>query len=237
MADLVLTPAEQCALATLVATEPVPGDPLPPREALVALSVLVPADIVGVDLSDVHGRVLASRYLPYTWVPECAIGHEEGVHADSPPYVGFMRWPLHPLQAEACQAMPGIDAISIGFRVGADLVAQVSLDRRRREFTERDTALLRLVSPLLRRLLRERPTPRLPATVTVQERRVLNHVAAGASNAEIAVALFIAPSTVRKHLEHVYTKLGVHGRLEALAVLRGSDEPDLDLHERVARYA
>ena len=63
------------------------------------------------------------------------------------------------------------------------------------------------------------------------------HVATGASNAEIAQAMFIAPSTVRKHLEHVYAKLGVHTRLEALAVLRGSDEPDLDLLERVQRYA
>ena len=49
--------------------------------------------------------------------------------------------------------------------------------------------------------------------------------------------VFIAPSTVRKHLEHVYAKLGVHTRLQALAVLRGSDVPDLDLRERVARYA
>ena len=63
------------------------------------------------------------------------------------------------------------------------------------------------------------------------------HVATGASNAEIARALFIAPSTVRKHLEHVYAKLGVHNRLQALAVLRGSEIPDLDLRERVARYA
>lgn len=207
MADLLLNPAEQSALATLVAAEPVPGDPMPPRMALEALATLVPADILGVDLVDVRGRLLGLRYLPHSWDPGAAGDH------DGPLRVGFIHWPEHPREADACQAVPGADAVSIGFRVGADLTAQISLDRRRREFTQRDLALLQLVAPLLQRLLRERPTPHLPASVTVQERRVLMHVATGASNAESARALFIAPSTVRKHLEHVYAKLGVHNRL------------------------
>ncbi len=237
MADLLLDPREQSALATLMASEPVPGDPMPPLDALEALRTLVPADILGAGLCDIRGHLLAERDLPHSWEPDFDESRAEAGHEGVPLYVGFMRWPLHPLQAEACQSLPGVDGITIGFRVGGDCVAQVYLDRRRREFTERETTLLRMVSPLLQRLVRERPTPRLPTGVTVQERRVLNHVAAGASNAEIAKALFIAPSTVRKHLEHVYAKLGVHGRLEALAVLRGSDAPDLDLLERVERYA
>ena len=51
--------------------------------------------------------------------------------------------------------------------------------------------MLRMITPLLARLVRERPTPSLPAALTVQERRVLSHVAAGASNTEIAAGLFI----------------------------------------------
>ncbi|GHJ60950.1 hypothetical protein NOK12_34680 [Nocardioides sp. OK12] len=232
MADLVLNPAEQSALATLLSAEPVPGDPMPPAEALEALATLVPADGMGAVLVEHSGRLVAERVVLPDWLPR-----DEEPQEDGPLFVGFMHWLQHPSAAAACEAMPGVDGVAIGYRVGGDCVAQVYLDRRRRQFSERDLAMLRMVAPLLQRLLRERPTPRLPASVTVQERRVLMHVATGASNAEIARAMYIAPSTVRKHLEHVYAKLGVHNRLQALAVLRGSDEPDLDLRDRVARYA
>jgi len=43
---------------------------------------------------------------------------------------------------------------------------------------------------------------------------------AGLTNAEIAVRLSIAPGTVRRRLENVYGKLGVHTRTAALAKLR-----------------
>ena len=89
----------------------------------------------------------------------------------------------------------------------------------------------------MQRLARERPTPRLPATLTITERRILCDVAAGFSNAEIAEDYSIAVSTVRKHLENTYRKLGVTSRMAAIARLRGSDEPGIDLAERVQRYA
>jgi ATP/maltotriose-dependent transcriptional regulator MalT len=46
-------------------------------------------------------------------------------------------------------------------------------------------------------------------------------IADGLSNAEIASVLVVERSTVRKHLEHVYEKLGVRSRTAALAKLRG----------------
>lgn len=45
-------------------------------------------------------------------------------------------------------------------------------------------------------------------------------VADGLSNEEIAKVLVVERSTVRKHLEHVYDKLGVRSRTAALAKLR-----------------
>jgi DNA-binding CsgD family transcriptional regulator len=42
-------------------------------------------------------------------------------------------------------------------------------------------------------------------------------VAAGRSNPEIAGALFVSPRTVTTHLTHVFAKLGVEGRAEAVA--------------------
>jgi hypothetical protein len=55
---------------------------------------------------------------------------------------------------------------------------------------------------------------------------VLRHVAAGFSNAEIGERMFIAPCTVRKHLENAYRKLGVTNRLAAVLALQGGRLPD-----------
>jgi DNA-binding CsgD family transcriptional regulator len=50
-------------------------------------------------------------------------------------------------------------------------------------------------------------------------------VAQGKSNYEAAVILNISAATVKKHLEHIYAKLGVEGRspasLRALETLSG----------------
>ncbi len=63
----------------------------------------------------------------------------------------------------------------------------------------------------------QREAPRL----TERESEILDLVALGSTNAEIAEALWIAPGTVRKHLENVYEKLEVHSRTAAVAKLRG----------------
>src|SRR5262245_9136556 len=53
--------------------------------------------------------------------------------------------------------------------------------------------------------------------LTPRERDVMACVANGLSNAQIANVLVVELSTVRKHLEHVYDKLGVRSRTAALA--------------------
>ncbi|MCR9162594.1 MAG: LuxR C-terminal-related transcriptional regulator [bacterium] len=53
-----------------------------------------------------------------------------------------------------------------------------------------------------------------------RELEVLGLVAMGMSNAEASRKLFIAPSTVKKHLEHIYGKLGVNRRTQAVARAR-----------------
>ena len=40
----------------------------------------------------------------------------------------------------------------------------------------------------------------------------------GRRDREVAAVLFIAPGTVRKHLDNVYAKLGVRSRAQAVAV-------------------
>jgi ATP/maltotriose-dependent transcriptional regulator MalT len=60
-------------------------------------------------------------------------------------------------------------------------------------------------------------TQRNPASLTRRELEVLELVAQGKTNAEIAQALWLSPSTVRRHVENVYGKLGVRTRGQASA--------------------
>ncbi|NGN62778.1 response regulator transcription factor [Streptomyces sp. A7024] len=54
--------------------------------------------------------------------------------------------------------------------------------------------------------------------LSAREREVLELVAKGTSNREIARELFISEATVKTHLTHLYTKLGVKDRAAAVAV-------------------
>lgn len=66
--------------------------------------------------------------------------------------------------------------------------------------------------------------PRTPTSphepLSAREREVLQLVAAGLANHEIADQLVITPATVKKHLEHIYVKLNTHNRTSAIARAR-----------------
>lgn len=58
--------------------------------------------------------------------------------------------------------------------------------------------------------------------LTCRERTVLTCLAEGHSRAEIADELGMSANTVRTHTNKIFAKLGVHSRLEAVTVARGS---------------
>jgi DNA-binding NarL/FixJ family response regulator len=84
-----------------------------------------------------------------------------------------------------------------------------------------------LLSPrVTRRLIAEfvtRPTyrstnPARLATLTEREREVLARVAAGATNDEIAGALFLSPSTVKTHVSRAMSKLDARDRAQLVVI-------------------
>jgi len=66
-------------------------------------------------------------------------------------------------------------------------------------------------------LLAAESTPVLPAGLTGREVEVLQLVAAGLTNNEIASELFLSAKTVSRHLSNIFTKIGVTSRAGATA--------------------
>jgi DNA-binding NarL/FixJ family response regulator len=120
--------------------------------------------------------------------------------------------------------------------------------RRQPDFSERDRGMLEAVRPFVvqayetaavqTRLLalerhaialRERaqlqPDALRARGLTTREVEVLRLLADGLANAEIARELALSARTVAKHLEHVYSKLGVGSRTAALARAREVSAP------------
>jgi DNA-binding CsgD family transcriptional regulator len=105
-------------------------------------------------------------------------------------------------------------------------------DRETADFGERERTLLDLLQPHLAHLRRAGEIRRraratiegLPeGLLSERETEVLLHLAEGMRNREIAQALWIAPGTVHKHLNNIYSKLGVHTRAAAARFLHGGN--------------
>jgi LuxR family transcriptional regulator of csgAB operon len=54
------------------------------------------------------------------------------------------------------------------------------------------------------------------ANLSLREKEVLTHLVSGASNEAIAAELFISVHTLRTHLYHIYRKINVHNRFQAI---------------------
>jgi LuxR family maltose regulon positive regulatory protein len=51
--------------------------------------------------------------------------------------------------------------------------------------------------------------------LTDRELEVLNYIAQGLSNPEIAKRLYLSPNTLKAHAQNIFSKLNVHNRVEA----------------------
>jgi DNA-binding CsgD family transcriptional regulator len=214
-------------------------DPFP-EPVLAALRRLIPADFVSYGELD---RGDAGWRASVRWAGMRPLsGVTPGIHEA---YLRFTHQLPHPPWAPiAGQAVRWSDLVSrrelhcldIYAEVGKPLDAEYQLelwlltpngvaggfafDRCERDFSERDLRVLDTLRPHLVQLWRNARL-RSPATaaglLTPREREVLAWVARGKTNGEIAAVLYLAPGTVRKHLDNVYAKLDVGNRAGAVA--------------------
>lgn len=216
------------------------GDPFP-RAFLERLSRLIPADAIVGYHESIIGR--PCRTVEFVEIPE------EGIPADVQEVGGRFGYqdPIrHCVGTRESRALKlsdfltrrerrklefywyvwrplGIDdSLRVWLPAPTGRARVIYLERGKRDFTERDRAILELLRPSLIRILqaaqaRRRMETGALSTLTGREREILEWIARGKTSREIAAILFVSPHTVRKHIEHVLEKLEVRTRSAAVA--------------------
>jgi len=131
------------------------------------------------------------------------------------------------LRSLVLQAQGKLDAALAALQRAVDLTSR---ERYVRLFLDEGESMLLLLRQLAARLGMSEHTSRLlgaftragasPIALNHREVEILRLLAAGLSNAEIAGTLFITVGTVKCHTNHLYSKLGVKNRGQAVARAR-----------------
>jgi DNA-binding CsgD family transcriptional regulator len=134
------------------------------------------------------------------------------------------------------------DQLGAVVRARDERTLMVVFSRSSRGFNDRDRGVLGLLLPHLRHAVhRQRRLAALAATralpspavvsprawesLTERERDVVACLRMAATDQRIARTLLISPRTVGKHLENVYRKLSLSGRMELLSILGPAGAP------------
>lgn len=140
--------------------------------------------------------------------------------SDSIPFARFREGALY----DEYYRRIGIDhAMALPLYVDDRTLVSFVLNRRGRDFGDRDRDVLDLAAATLAGMYRGLRSPRhagrlparLVATLTPRERQVVDWLAAGKTDRDIAAILGCSHRTVQKHLQRIYDKLGVETRTAA----------------------
>jgi DNA-binding CsgD family transcriptional regulator len=212
-------------------------------DLLEALRKLIPSDAVSyADYDPVRRYRRAHARIVGQWAPltaEQARAFRRLLHGDplapAPHRLGVavrisdalprQAWQQHPLYQEVAHPGGVEHMLRLWLAIPSEILGGLDFDRQGRDFSDRDQLVLQTLAPHLIRLrLRAElaavsPKKHVHGRLTPRERDVLDLVAAGMTNRNIAQALHIAPGTVRKHLDNVYAKLNVPNRAAAVALV------------------
>jgi len=124
---------------------------------------------------------------------------------------------------------PMVEALSVGVAGYLRKDQRVDAIARALELAQRGG------TPIDHDLLRQvrRPRPAIPRQrtpiddLTPREHHILRLLLAGMSTREMVHDLDVSQSTVRTHVQNIFSKLGVHTRLQAVALLAGDATVDV----------
>lgn len=214
------------------------SDPFP-EQVLARLRELVPCDTVSYGDFDRHGHVWRTgvRYAgeprapgtPATREAHDRLAYQYPYRPWSPEATRPLRWSdllsrreWHALDLywEVCRPLDGEYELELWLATPDGVAGGFAFDSFKRDFSERDKLVLDTLQPHLVQLWRNAAArqgeSRSLAALTPREREILLWVARGKTNREIAAVLYLAPGTIRKHLDNVYDKLGVSNRAGAV---------------------
>jgi DNA-binding CsgD family transcriptional regulator len=188
-------------------------------------------------VAHVHARRIADAERVIAWLDECAVRlpcrwpgaaaaagrallalrREDSAAADKDYRTALEHLEGVPLPLEQAELL--IEQGSMLRRDGRPLEAREAL-RRAAEVAETVGAvwLARRAGEELAAAGGRRRLRRGTQELTPQEQRIARLAATGASDRDIATHLVVSVRTVRTHLEHIYTKLGIHSRRELMAM-------------------
>ncbi|MBF9072037.1 helix-turn-helix transcriptional regulator [Streptacidiphilus fuscans] len=150
----------------------------------------------------------------------------------------WAEWHAQPIYTDVARRIGGEYQLAMELPVGGAPASSgnarsvcVALNRTGLDFSDDDVAAAALLRGRIRAaLVRLERTGRIDewspcggagTAPTPREAAVLDLLALGLTDQQISRRLGISPRTVDKHLEHVYAKFAVHGRVEAANAWRG----------------
>jgi DNA-binding NarL/FixJ family response regulator len=205
------------------------------REGLVtSLSVLPGVEVVGAAADGEQAVALVSRHRPQVVLMDLRMPRVDGVEATRRILAAHPGTAVVVLTTYADD-----DSILAALRAGA--LGYLTKDAGREQIARALHAAAEgqaILDPVVRaRLVAAAgpvpdavPSRPLPDGLTAREAEVLALIATGRTNAQIAAALVVSPSTVKTHINNVFAKTGVTDRAQAVSYayshgLAGQGEP------------
>lgn len=205
------------------------------------LAAHIPAETVVLNLLGPRAEVLVNTmygagmptWIPRVWArvaPEHPVAkHMRHTH-DATPHTLSDFWSprrLHQssLYVEVLEPLGVEDQLSVYVDPGCQGVLGVTFNRSARSFEDKDRRIAELLTAGLtaayaaaraRQQARTRPED---LGLSPRQAEVLGHLARGATYVKIGSMMGISLATVRTHVEHIYSRLGVCSRGEAVSLL------------------